>query len=430
MTASVTRDTLAALRRGDLAGARELDFSRCGLTELPQELFALSDTLEVLDIGFNRLTDLPARTSELRALRVMFASGNRFSVLPPVLGELPTLSQLGVRGVGLRELPAEALPPAIRWLTLTDNRLEHLPEALGWRPRLQKLMLAGNRLTDLPASLAGAARLELLRLSANPLQGLPGWLAELPSLAWLAWAGAAFEPDLSEAGVVVSWGDLQLRETLGEGASGHVRRAEWRRPGGQSEPVAVKLFKGAVTSDGLPEHEMGASLLAGEHPNLAGAIGRTAHGDVQGLVLRLVPEGWGVLAGPPSRESCSRDVYDAQLRLSAEVVLRLGGGIAAAAAHLHGRGLMHGDLYAHNVLWDRLRGDAVLSDFGAASRLPPDADHWTRLETLAWGRLWGELLDRCDSAPERWRNLQASATAPHPRDRPSMRDVAAALHHS
>ena len=421
--------TLAALRRGDLAGARELDLSRCGLTELPEELFGLADTLEVLDIGANHLTDLPPRTTELRALRVLFASNNAFPVLPPVLGGLPALSQLGLRRAGLREAPAEAVPPAIRWLTLTDNRLERLPDALGCRPRLQKLMLAGNRLTDLPASLAEAERLELLRLSANPLERLPGWLAELPSLAWLAWAGAAFEPDLAAGGDDVPWGDLQLEETLGEGASGHVRRAVWRRPGGQVEPVAVKVFKGAVTSDGLPEHEMAASLLAGEHPNLPGVVGRACDGDVQALVLRLIPQGWRVLAGPPSRESCSRDVYDPGLRLAPGAVLRLGAGIAAAAAHLHGRGLMHGDLYAHNVLWDGARGDAVLSDFGAASRLPagPDGERWTRLETLAWGRLWGELLDLCDGAPARWRELHSAATRPRPDARPDLRDVAAAL---
>ena len=223
----------------------------------------------------------------------------------------------------------------------------------------------------------------------------------------------------------MSWGDLRLAETLGEGASGHVRRASLRRPDGSDEPVAVKMFKGALTSDGLPEHEMAACLIAGEHPNLPGVIGRVADAAVQAIVLRLIPEGWRVLAGPPSRESCSRDVYHPDLRLAPEVVSRLGCGVAGAAAHLHARGLMHGDLYAHNVLWDGQRGDAVLSDLGAASRLPADggAERWLRLETLAWGRLWGELLDRCDVVPEPWRQLHTAAVAPKAADRPSLRDL-------
>ncbi len=42
-------------------------------------------------------------------------------------------------------MPAESLPPSLRWLTLTDNRIAALPETLGRRPLLQKLMLSGNR---------------------------------------------------------------------------------------------------------------------------------------------------------------------------------------------------------------------------------------------------------------------------------------------
>lgn len=49
-----------------------------------------------------------------------------------------------------------------------------------------------------------------------------------------------------------------------------------------------------------------------------------------------------------------------------KVVLRILKGVAAAAEHLHARGIMHGDLYAHNILNDPL-GHALLGDFGAAS---------------------------------------------------------------
>lgn len=128
--------TLASLRRGDLVGARELRLPD-GLTEVPPEVFALADTLEVLDLGRGSLTDLPADLGRLHRMRVLFASGNPFERLPPVLGDCPSLSQLGFRGCGIREVPAEALPRDLRWLILTDNRIETLPTALGERPRLQ-----------------------------------------------------------------------------------------------------------------------------------------------------------------------------------------------------------------------------------------------------------------------------------------------------
>ncbi|CAN7493242.1 leucine-rich repeat-containing protein kinase family protein [Caulobacter sp. LjRoot300] len=417
--------TLAELRAGDLAGARELRL-REGLTEFPREIFALAETLEVLDLSGAALTSLPDDLGRLTRLRVLFCSGNRFERLPPSLGDCPALSQVGFRGCGLREVPAEALPPGLRWLTLTDNAIETLPAPLGERPLLQKLMLSGNRLEALPDSLAGHSRLELLRLSANRLEALPGWLAEAPSLAWLAWAGNPFDHGAPPPGRTVAWSAMRPGRPLGEGASGQVQAADWI-DGAEIRPVALKLFKGAMTSDGLPEREMAACLAAGEHPNLTGALGQLAdHPDgAQGLLMALLPPDWRVLAGPPSLESCSRDVYDPSLRLDLDVALRIALDVGAGALHLHAKGLSHGDLYAHNVLWDGGAGRAVLSDLGGASFLPggPD-DPLDRLDVLAWGRLLGELLERCeDESPAAIRALRADCTRPEVAGRPSMAQV-------
>ncbi|MCJ2090169.1 leucine-rich repeat-containing serine/threonine-protein kinase [Methylobacterium sp. E-005] len=419
-------ETLAALRRGDLAGARELRLPD-GLTEVPREIFALADTLEVLDLGRGSLTDLPADLGRLRHLRVLFASGNPFPRLPPVLGDCPTLSQLGFRGCGIEAVPAESLPRDLRWLTLTDNRIETLPAALGEQPRLQKLMLAGNRIAALPDSLSAADNLELIRLACNRLEALPSWLMRLPRLAWIAYAGNPAEPATEPApSVRVPWVELVVGDLLGEGASGRVHQAAWR-----GEAVALKLFKGAMTSDGLPAREMEACLAAGTHPALTGALGRLdGHPDgAEGLLLRLLPPHWHVLAGSPSLASCSRDVYDPDLRLDPERTVRIARSIAEAAAHLHGRGLIHGDLYAHNTLWDADTGAAVLSDFGAASALPdgPAGAALARIEARAMGILLGELLDRCPAPPEDLRALEGACTQLDPAGRPGLAEVAAAL---
>jgi hypothetical protein len=427
--------TLEALRRGALSGARELKLSG-GLTEFPREIFGLADTLEVLDLSGNALSALPDDMGRLRKLRVLFCSGNRFTRLPPVLGDCAALSQVGFRGCGLSEVPAASLPPALRWLTLTDNRIESLPSTLGERPMLQKLMLAGNRLEALPESLIGASRLELLRLSANRLDDLPPWLARLPRLAWLAWAGNPWDRTMSTPPApAVAWRHLRLGPLLGEGASGWIHQASWQQTdSAEARSVALKLFKGPVTSDGLPEREMAACLASGAHPNLMSALGRVADHptEAQGLLMPLLPPEWRALAGPPDLESCSRDVYDPVLRFDPAVALRIAQGISAASAHLHARGLLHGDLYAHNILWDGVTGDAVLSDFGAASFLRGGAGDaaWQRLETRAWGLLLGELLDRCtEEIPEqsRLRRLHRDCVQPEPSARPLMVEVMEAL---
>jgi hypothetical protein len=420
--------TLAALRRGDLAGTRGLRLAGLGLREFPAEILGLAETLELLDLSGNALEALPPGLAGCRRLAVFFGSGNRFGRLPPVLGDCPALSQVGCRGSALAEVPAEALPPGLRWLTLTDNHLATLPPALGERPALQKLMLSGNRLERLPPGLAGAGKLELLRIAANRFEALPPWLAGLPRLAWLAMAGNPCEgAGVASDAPVAEWSALTPGALLGEGASGRVHAALWA-----GRPVALKLFKGAMTSDGLPEREMAACLAAGAHAHLVGALGRLeGHpAALQGLVMPLLPAAWRVLAGPPSLENCSRDVYDPGLQLAPAVALRIARGIGAAAAHLHGQGLLHGDLYAHNVLWDGAAGAAVLSDLGAAACLPPGAMGLTlqRLEVRAWGLLLGELLDRCAAAaPEAARAVERACVQPAVAARPLLAEALAML---
>jgi 23S rRNA-/tRNA-specific pseudouridylate synthase len=131
--------------------------------------------------------------------------------------------------------------------------------------------------------------------------------------------------------------------------------------------VAVKLFKGAVTSDGWPHSEMAACIAAGAHPTLIAAQSRIdGHPEgTEGLVMALVDPSFRTLAGPPSLASCTRDVYADDARNGPPIVaLRIARDIASAMQHLHARGILHGDLYAHNILWNA-QGGGRLGDFGA-----------------------------------------------------------------
>ncbi|MBJ6109551.1 protein kinase [Hymenobacter sp. BT523] len=399
--------TLHQLRTGQLRGLKRLDLA-AGLTEFPREIFDLADTLEVLNLTGNALSSLPDDLGRLRHLQVLFCSNNRFTEVPAVLGQCPQLQMVGFKSNQIRTLPAAALPPALRWLILTDNQLEALPEEIGNCQKLQKLMLAGNRLTALPETLARCTKLELLRLAANRLTELPTWLLALPRLAWLAYAGNPASAELERAAEQnqpigpINWDSLTLTEQLGEGASGVISRAWWQHPNTAATEVAVKLFKGAVTSDGLPHCEMLACLKAGAHPNLIAVEGKVHRhpAGAEGLVLELIDESFGNLAGPPSLATCTRDVYAPSTRFSLETALSIARGIAAAAGHLHDKGILHGDLYAHNVL-TTTDGNALLGDFGAASFFAPDGEAapvLQRLEVRAFGCLLQELLAHCPEA--------------------------------
>ena len=420
--------TVADLASGRLDGLVRLDLAE-GLTALPETIYRLADTLEVLNLSDNQLTELPADLPRLSRLKILFASGNRFTELPRVLGRMPALEQIGFRANRLTAVPAESLPPTLRWLILTDNVLTTLPETLGDCRHLRKCALAGNRLRALPERMQHCRALELLRISVNELTDIPEWLTRLPRLSWLAYAANAGAPPLRAANLPpMSWFDLRVGGIVGDGASGVVHGAE--SPTGK--PVAVKVFKGALTSDGLPESELAAAVAAGSHPHLIGAEAvLTGHpSGAAGLVMPLLAIGWRRLAGPPSLESCTRDIYAPDLHLTLAQARAIARGIAGAVAHLHARGLLHGDVYAHNILWDG-QEHACLGDFGAASALPPGAagDRLARLEVRALGCLLEELLTRVrdDAVPGWMWELQQSCCSERIEDRPTAAMVRDAL---
>ncbi|NUT76072.1 serine/threonine-protein kinase [Pseudomonas sp. C1C7] len=394
--------TLEQLRAGSLAGVTRLDLS-CGLTEFPREIFDLADSLEVLNLSGNALSRLPDDLHRLTRLRILFCSDNQFTELPACIGQCAALTMVGFKANRIEHVPAAALPPLLRWLILTDNCVESLPNELGERPHLQKLMLAGNRLTCLPESLRNCHRLELIRIAANQLSALPEWLLSLPSLCWLAYAGNPLENEATlQATTPIPWSELHLEQQLGQGASGVIHRATWTKPGQPATAVAVKLYKGEMTSDGSPLHEMNACISAGLHPNLIRIEGQIFDHPQQtaGLVMQLIEPSFRNLAGLPSLASCSRDVYAEDTHFSADVALRIARGIASVAGHLHAQGITHGDLYGHNILRNA-QGDCLLGDFGAASFHAtvdsPESRALQRIEVRAFGILLGELLERIDA---------------------------------
>jgi len=423
--------TLADLRAGTLAGITRLDLS-CDLREFPREIFDLADTLEVLNLSGNALSSLPDDLHRLKHLRILFASDNRFTALPDCIGQCEQLQVVGFKANRIAQVSASSLPPRLRWLILTDNCIESLPEELGQRPDLQKLMLAGNRLRTLPSSLANCHRLELIRIAANQLTELPDWLLQLPSLAWLAFADNPLCPGPVQLPIQqIPWPRLSLTHRLGEGASGIIQQGVWIAPEGE-RTVAVKLYKGSITSDGSPLNEMAACIAAGRHPHLIEVLGQISeHPEQQnGLVMALIAPDFANLAGPPSLDSCSRDVYDIETRYSLAALLHLAQGISSVTAHLHAHGITHGDLYGHNILVQK-DGTSLLGDFGAASFHPSlrAGEALERIETRAFGILLGELLERCDAEPahaaiiDRVSSLQASCTQGDCRSRPSMASV-------
>ncbi len=386
--------TLEELRSGQRIGSKRLKLA-CGLKEFPREIFTLAETLEVLDMTDNHLDTLPDDFGKLKHLKILFLSNNQFKEVPTVLSHCPNLSMIGFRNNQIDTLAEDALPLSTRWLILTDNALASLPESMGALKCLQKCMLSGNQLTHLPRSMKNCKNLELLRIAVNAFTELPKMILELPKLSWLAYGGNPFcakHPACDTPLKEIAWNDLQLEEVLGEGASGLISKAIYK-----GTEVAVKVFKGDITSDGLPEEEMDINISMGHHEHLVDVLARgTGHPDGKDvLMLELIPSKFFNLGLPPTLETCSRDVYPEGFTLTLSQSIKILQGMADAAVHMHKRGIMHGDFYAHNIMIDK-EANSILGDFGGASYYEPKEvvvrNALERLEVRAFGCLIEEML--------------------------------------
>ena len=154
-------------------------------------------------------------------------------------------------------------------------------------------------------------------------------------------------------------GDWQLKEVLGEGGLGVVRRAE-RQAGSGIEQGAVKYVHagydtGAFRARFLKERTILRTL---EHASIARLLDGGVDEDGRPFLVMEYVDGLG----------WDRHLEEAKppLKLRARLFHQL----VSAVVYLHGRGVVHGDIKPSNVLVNGVERVKLL-DFGAARRLDP-----------------------------------------------------------
>ena len=385
-------NNLTELKSGKLVGATRLQLVE-ELNTFPEEIFSLADTLEVLDLSNNNLSTLPDEFACLTRLKRVFLSFNQFKHIPEVLAKCPALIMVAFKGCKITEFGDYCLPKNIEWLILTDNNITELPQSFGQFTKLKKLALAGNQLKQLPSSMAQCKNLELVRLSANNLTHVDDWLFELPKLAWLAFAGNEFNKAQCLTKSCLenkSLNDYTLSHVIGQGASGVIHLAQ-----AADSAVAIKLFKGAITSDGYPLDEVNCCLQAGDHANLIKVLAYIEQSDQLGLVMELIDKSFTNLGLPPSLETCTRDTFNDDCHYSTHAILKIAQQMVSTLHHLHICKVSHGDVYAHNTMINK-DADVLFGDFGAATNLAMLSDYQQKqielIEVRALGCLIEDLL--------------------------------------
>jgi eukaryotic-like serine/threonine-protein kinase len=192
--------------------------------------------------------------------------------------------------------------------------------------------------------------------------GLDGFPDEGSSLPIDPPDGRADEPDLKDDvtdGELETWGHLAVLEKIGEGAFGAVYRA---RDGKLERDVALKLLWAAEpdtpssSSRALKE----ARLLARvRHPNVVTVYGADRIDGRVGLWMELI------------KGRTLADLLRTHGPFGAREAALVGLDLCRALAAVHGAGLLHGDVKAHNVMREE-GGRTVLMDFGTGRDLGPD----------------------------------------------------------
>ena len=211
--------------------------------------------------------------------------------------------------------------------------------------------------------------MSLIRVSANQLTHCPEQLLDLPKLAWFAFSGNPFSQTNQHIESVpqIASSSFTLQETLGQGASGVISKAIWKTTQNTfPKEVAVKVFKGEVTSDGYPKDELAACLSVGDHPNLIKSLAQVNEDKYLALIMQLIPPHYKNLGLPPSLTSCTRDTFPQGFTLPRDNADKIIHQMQHIFEHLHKNNVCHGDLYAHNTLFDD-DANIIFGDFGAAT---------------------------------------------------------------
>nr|XP_012292903.1 PH domain leucine-rich repeat-containing protein phosphatase 2 isoform X2 [Aotus nancymaae] len=154
-----------------------LDLSR-NLLECVPDWACEAKKIEVLDVSYNLITEVPMRILSSLSLRKLMVGHNHLENLPTLVEHIP-LEVLDLQHNALSRLPDTLFSKALnlRYLNASANSLESLPSACTGEESLsmlQLLYLTNNLLTDqcIPV-LVGHPHLRILHLANNQLQSFP-----------------------------------------------------------------------------------------------------------------------------------------------------------------------------------------------------------------------------------------------------------------
>uniref|UniRef100_A0A7M4F042 Leucine rich repeat containing 7 n=1 Tax=Crocodylus porosus TaxID=8502 RepID=A0A7M4F042_CROPO len=197
--------------RGEEETISVLDYSHCGLQQVPKEVFNFERTLEELYLDANQIEELPKQLFNCQALRKLSIPDNDLSSLPTTIASLVNLRELDISKNGVQDFPENI--KCCKCLTIIEasvNPVSKLPDGFTQLLNLTQLYLNDAFLEFLPNEeihlkkkyrmnsvlfilfifpqpevLDQIQNLRELWMDNNSLQILPGSIGKLKQLVYL-----------------------------------------------------------------------------------------------------------------------------------------------------------------------------------------------------------------------------------------------------
>ena len=179
------------------------------------EAFKRPDQVRILDLKHQGLTEIPIEIFQLSNLTELRLGYNQIKVISPEIGQLTNLTRLRLGNNQVSVIPAEIEQLTnLTILSLVNNQVKVVPSQLSQLTNLTKLRLSGNQIEVVPAALSQLTKLEILDLADNQIKLIPTEIGQLTSLTELKLAGNQFPVVPTEIGQLTNLKLLDLSFNL------------------------------------------------------------------------------------------------------------------------------------------------------------------------------------------------------------------------
>ena len=150
---------------------REISITSCSLEALPNQLLVFKNSLAILNLSLNKITELSSNIAVLSSLTHLNICNNRLSSLPAEMRNLKSLQELNI----------------------SNNRFAELPEILNELTSLEHLFADGNQIKLINmACLQNLSKLATVSFQNNSIGKVPPELSLLKALQTLKLEGNVF----------------------------------------------------------------------------------------------------------------------------------------------------------------------------------------------------------------------------------------------